>query len=77
MTDKPEVSTTQDARSGETKGHMRYVLLASVLLAVAAMLWLAFGTPIASQEGRSTGPSSEQVGGATPDPGTGQAQPAQ
>ena len=34
---------TNKVRAGETRGNMRYVLLISVLLAVAAIAWAALG----------------------------------
>ena len=76
MNENPKTITTDQIRAGETKGHMRYVLIISVILAVAVMLWLAFGTPIAPQDDIATGPTPEQIAPANRDPGTGQATPA-
>ena len=33
----PETLTTEEARQGETRGHVRYVLMASLLGAIAAL----------------------------------------
>lgn len=57
MAEKPETRTTDQARAGETRGKMRYVLAVSIVLAVVVIAWLAFGTDVASQAGNETGPA--------------------
>lgn len=44
MADEPETRTTEQARAGESRGKMRWVLLASVTLAVIVIAALAIGT---------------------------------
>ena len=56
MADKPEVLTPIAARGG-TKNHVvRYVLFASVTLAVLAMIWTYVAAPSATQDGATTSP---------------------
>lgn len=42
MTNPQITETTNEARQGETSGHMRWVLLVSIVLAIAAVaaIWL-------------------------------------
>lgn len=54
MADEPEVLTTTDARSGVTPHIVRYVLIASLVLAVAAMVWVFVVAPKGTQEGATT-----------------------
>jgi hypothetical protein len=61
MTEKPQTRTTEQARAGESRGHMRYVLLISVIIAVAVIAWLALRTDVASQSGNVTGPAAEAL----------------
>ncbi|WP_439533272.1 hypothetical protein [Polymorphobacter sp.] len=73
MNEKPETLTKNQARAGETRGKMRYVLIISVILAVIALVWIAFGTGTPPQDDRAVGPTSDPVDEAVRDPGTGQA----
>ncbi len=57
MAEEPQTRTTDQARAGESRGKMRYVLAASIILAVVVIAWLAFGTDLASQAGNETGPA--------------------
>jgi len=59
MAEKPQIRTTEQARAGETRGKMRYVLAISVALAIAVLGWLALGTDIVSQSANVTGPVAE------------------
>ena len=43
--EQPEIISTQDARSGKTGNKVRYVLMASVALAVILMVGAYFGAP--------------------------------
>jgi hypothetical protein len=45
LADEPETRTTEQARAGESRGKMRWVLLVSVVLAVVVIAGLALGTP--------------------------------
>nr|WP_310523804.1 hypothetical protein [Polymorphobacter sp.] len=54
MADEPEVLTTTEARAGTGTHVVRYVLYASVLLAVAAMVWTFVLAPRATQQGGTT-----------------------
>ncbi len=56
MAEKPEVLTTTEARGGTGTHIVRYVLIASVTLAVLAMLWTYFAAPTATQQGATTAP---------------------
>ncbi len=58
MAEKPEVLTTTEARSGTGTHVVRYVLFASVTLAVLAMLWTYFAAPTATQQGATTSPET-------------------
>lgn len=49
MDEQPEVLTTTEARSGTGTHVLRYMLIASVILAVAAMVWVFFLAPTATQ----------------------------
>lgn len=56
MAEKPEVLTPVEARGG-TKNHIvRYVLFASVTLAVIAMIWTFMAAPSGTQDGATTSP---------------------
>ena len=61
MADEPEVLTTTEARAGVTPHIVRYVLMISLALAVAAMAWVYLGAPTATQDGATTaaGPAAE------------------
>jgi hypothetical protein len=61
MDDKPEVITTNRARGGVTRHNVRYVLIASVVLAVVAMIWVY---------ARSPEPTNEQPGQSAPQAAT-------
>lgn len=69
MAEEPEIVTTEDARAGESRGKMRYVLAIGTVLAVVVLAWLAFGTDVASQSDNQTGPET----GAATGPETGAA----
>ncbi|MBC7504562.1 MAG: hypothetical protein H7267_02350 [Sandarakinorhabdus sp.] len=56
MADKPEVLTTTEARAGTGTHVLRYMLIASVALAVAAMVWVFVLAPKATQDGATTAP---------------------
>ncbi len=56
MADKPEILTTTEARAGVTPHVVRYVLIASVILAVAAMVFVYARAPVATQQGATTDP---------------------
>jgi hypothetical protein len=57
VAEEPEVLTTTEARSGTGTHVVRYILIVSVILAVAAMVWTFVLAPQASQQGAtSTGP---------------------
>ena len=55
MDEKPEVLTTTEARSGVGTHVVRYVLVISVVLAVAAMAWVYLQAPAPTQQGATTG----------------------
>jgi hypothetical protein len=50
MADEPEVITTIKARAGVTPHVVRYVLMISMMLAVAAMAWVYFDTSVPNQQ---------------------------
>ncbi|MFZ4689943.1 MAG: hypothetical protein ACOYLS_11945 [Polymorphobacter sp.] len=54
MADEPEVLTTTEARAGVTPHIVRYVLMISLALAVAAMAWVFIVAPSATQDGATT-----------------------
>jgi hypothetical protein len=54
MADKPEVISTVKARGGVTPHIVRYMLIASLVLAVAAMAWVYLRAPVATQQGATT-----------------------
>ena len=54
MTEKPEILTTTEARAGVGTHVVRYVLIASVVLAVVAMIWTYVAAPEATQPDVST-----------------------
>ena len=56
MDEKPEILTTTEARGGVGTHVVRYVLIASVALAVIAMIWSYFAAPTATQQGATTSP---------------------
>jgi hypothetical protein len=58
MADEPEVLTTTEARSGVTPHIVRYVLIISTLLAVAAMVWVFVLSPKGTQQGATTSAGS-------------------
>lgn len=62
MAEEPEILSTEDARAGESRGKMRYVLMFGTVLAVVVLAWLAFGTDVASQSDSQTGPTAEVAG---------------
>jgi hypothetical protein len=68
MTNKPEVRTTTQARAGVTPRIMRYVLVISLVLAVAAMVWVFVLAPAATKDGATTGadPVAAAAAGAAP-----------
>lgn len=57
MANEPIKRTTQQARSGETRGNVRWVLLVSTLLAVAVMIWLALRTDTFATGNDESGPA--------------------
>jgi hypothetical protein len=54
MADEPEVITTVKARGGITPHIVRYVLMVSLALAVAAMAWAYLAAPKGTQQGATT-----------------------
>ncbi|MFZ4111030.1 MAG: hypothetical protein ACOYKQ_11230 [Polymorphobacter sp.] len=54
MADDPKVITTVKARGGVTPHIVRYVLLASLTLAVVAMAWTYLAAPQGTQQGATT-----------------------
>lgn len=56
MADEPEVLTKTEARGGVTPHIVRYVLIISTLLAVAAMIWVFVLSPKGTQQGATTSP---------------------
>ena len=52
--EKPEVLTTTEARGGVTPHIVRYVLIISLVLVVAAMAWSLLAAPEATQQGATT-----------------------
>ena len=56
MADEPEVLTKTEARGGVTPHIVRYVLIFSTLLAVAAMVWVFALAPKGTQQGATTSP---------------------
>ena len=56
MADEPEVLTKTEARGGVTPHIVRYVLIFSTLLAVAAMVWVFAVSPKGTQQGATTSP---------------------
>ena len=54
MDEKPEVLTTTEARGGTGTHIVRYILIASVALAVAAMVWVFVLSPKGTQDGATT-----------------------
>ncbi|KAB7646399.1 hypothetical protein [Polymorphobacter fuscus] len=63
MADKPKIITTNRARGGVT-GTVRYVLMASLALAIAAMVWVFLLSPKGTQEGATT--SADPISADTP-----------
>lgn len=45
MAEQPIKRTTDDARAGETRGNVRWILIISTLVVVGVFIWIAFGTP--------------------------------
>ncbi len=45
MADEEIRRTTDDARAGETRGRVRWILVVSTVVLAAVFLWIAFGTP--------------------------------
>lgn len=62
MAEKPIKRTTEQVRGGENRGHMRWVLVAGTLLAIALLAWLALGSDVESPVDR-TGPAPAAVTG--------------
>ena len=54
MIDEPKKLTTTEARGGVTPHIVRYVLIISLVLAVAAMAWSLLAAPDATQQGATT-----------------------
>ena len=54
MAEEPEVLTTTKARGGVGTHVVRYVLIASLALAVVAMVWTYTAAPTATQNGATT-----------------------
>ena len=54
MTERPEVIPTVKARGGVTPHIVRYVLMISLALAVAAMAWTYLAAPKGTQQGATT-----------------------
>ena len=54
MAEEPEIVTTTEARGGVTPHIVRYVLIISTILAVAAMVWVFALAPKGTQEGATT-----------------------
>jgi len=54
MADDPEIISTRKARGGVTPHIVRYVLMASLVLAVVAMVWTYLSAPEATQPDTST-----------------------
>ena len=61
MAEQPIKRTTEQVRGGESRGHMRWVLIIGTLLAVGALAWLALGTDVVSQAGDVSGPAPAAV----------------
>lgn len=56
MAEEPEVLTTTEARGGVGTNVVRYVLIASLVLAVVAMVWTYTAAPTATQQAATTAP---------------------
>ena len=54
MADKPEVISTEKARGGTTPHIVRYMLLISLVLGVAAMAFALFHAPTVTAESPAT-----------------------
>jgi hypothetical protein len=59
MADEPKVISTVKARGGVTPHVVRYVLIISLALAVAAMVFVYFDAPTASQNGPTSAPGPQ------------------
>ncbi len=57
MAEQPIKRTTEEARAGESRGSMRWVLMVGTVLAVLALGWLAFSTSVTPQDADVTGPA--------------------
>jgi hypothetical protein len=56
MANEPQRISTVKARGGVTPHIVRYVLLVSLVLAIAAMVFVYASAPQGSQEGATTAP---------------------
>jgi flagellar basal body-associated protein FliL len=45
MAEQPIERTTDDARAGETRGRVRWILIVSTIVVAAVFIWIAFSTP--------------------------------
>ena len=59
MADKPKIISTVKARGGVTPHIVRYVLMISLVLAVAAMAFVYMGAPPATQDGPTSVPGPQ------------------
>jgi hypothetical protein len=59
MAEKPEIISTVKARGGVTPHIVRYVLMISLALAVAAMAWVYLASPEIPQPGAATTAASQ------------------
>lgn len=55
MAEEPEIITTEKARGGVTPHIVRYVLMVSLALAVAAMAWVYLAAPESAGQGATNG----------------------
>ncbi len=54
--DPPEIISTVKARGGVTGNNVRFVLAISLLLAVAAMIYVYLGVPVGLMDGATSAP---------------------
>jgi hypothetical protein len=59
MADEPQKISTVKARGGVTPHIVRYVLLVSLVLAIAAMVFVYAAAPQGSQDGATTAPGPQ------------------
>jgi hypothetical protein len=59
MADEPQKISTVKARAGVTPHIVRYVLLVSLVLAIAAMIFVYADAPQGSQDGATTAPGPQ------------------